>query len=76
MIIYIHRHIQKTVPTGTIPIEQDSKLEMNVPLHNMYYKCVQVTTKFKTVQFFWKVNHNSSMTFHRYIESMHMNKNM
>ena len=26
MIIYIHRHIQKIVGTGTIPIEQDSKL--------------------------------------------------
>ena len=41
-------HIQKIVGTGTILIEQDSKLEMNISLHNMYYKCVHVK-KIKTV---------------------------
>ncbi len=51
MLIYIHRHIRKIVGTGTIPIEQDSKLEMNVSLHNIYYRCVLVTTKFKTFIF-------------------------
>ena len=55
MIIYIHRHIRKIVGTGTIPIEQDSKLEMNVSLHNIYYRCVLVTNKFKTVYIFGKL---------------------